>query len=53
VNRKSIIRGWTVAWALAGISAMLAAASGAAADFAKKSPLTLGYSIQSAQDPYW
>jgi ribose transport system substrate-binding protein len=24
-----------------------------AADFAKKSPLLLGYSIQSAQDPYW
>jgi ribose transport system substrate-binding protein len=26
---------------------------GSSGQFAKKSPLTLGYSIQSAQDPYW
>jgi ribose transport system substrate-binding protein len=27
--------------------------SARAAEFVKKSPLTIGYSIQSAQDPYW
>jgi ribose transport system substrate-binding protein len=27
--------------------------SGSSTQFAKKNPLTLGYSIQSAQDPYW
>jgi ribose transport system substrate-binding protein len=27
--------------------------SGTSQQFSKKSPLTLGYSIQSAQDPYW
>lgn len=42
--------------ALAAIAAMVVAAatSGSAATrFVKKSPLTIGYSIQSAQDPYW
>lgn len=37
--------------------ALLACATGPArsaeTEFAKKSPLTVGYSIQSAQDPYW
>jgi ribose transport system substrate-binding protein len=33
---------------LAGVSR-----SADAAEFAKKSPLIIGYSIQSAQDPYW
>jgi ribose transport system substrate-binding protein len=27
--------------------------SGSSQQFSKKSPLTIGYSIQSAQDPYW
>jgi ribose transport system substrate-binding protein len=38
------------------VAALLSVAmtvGGSAADFVKKSPLTLGYSIQSAQDPYW
>jgi ribose transport system substrate-binding protein len=43
--------------AAAGIAAMLVTAAtlaGAAeTKFEKKSPLTIGYSIQSAQDPYW
>ena len=41
---------------LAAVAASAFAAvstSANAADFAKKDPLTIGYSIQSAQDPYW
>jgi ribose transport system substrate-binding protein len=34
-----------------GLSA--GSATGAEMQFVKKSPLTIGYSIQSAQDPYW
>ena len=40
----------TLAWSLVSIDG---AARADDAKFAKKSPLTLGYSIQSAQDPYW
>ena len=40
------------------VAAVLVFSAGAgrtadAAEFVKKSPLTIGYSIQSAQDPYW
>lgn len=39
------------------VAAMLACATGPArsaeTEYAKRSPLTIGYSIQSAQDPYW
>src|SRR5882724_12786267 len=52
MNRKRTICGLAVATvAIAGI--LTVPATGLAADFVKKSPLTLGYSIQSAQDPYW
>src|SRR5579871_4645489 len=47
---------WNSAAATLSIATLVSAAmtvGSAAADFAKKSPLTLGYSIQSAQDPYW
>jgi ABC-type sugar transport system substrate-binding protein len=48
----------TLAWAVgtlsaAGLLSVTMTVGGSAADFVKKSPLTLGYSIQSAQDPYW
>jgi ribose transport system substrate-binding protein len=36
-----------------GSSGSAGTSSNAAQQFVKKSPLTLGYSIQSAQDPYW
>jgi len=40
--------------AVAAILALLASERSFGADqFAKKSPMTIGYSIQSAQDPYW
>jgi ribose transport system substrate-binding protein len=38
--------------ALAGCGGGSATSSGSS-QFSKKSPLTIGYSIQSAQDPYW
>ena len=42
----------------ASVASILAFSLGAshsagAAEFVKRSPLTIGYSIQSAQDPYW
>lgn len=43
--------GLAMAVALLGLTA--ASAHSADTTFAKKSPLTIGYSIQSAQDPYW
>jgi ribose transport system substrate-binding protein len=41
--------------AILGLSLISVASAARAEDvkFAKKSPLTIGYSIQSAQDPYW
>jgi len=39
--------------ALAAVLACVAGPASAETQFAKKSPLTIGYSIQSAQDPYW
>src|ERR1700736_5470920 len=54
MDRKGTMHRSTVAMvATAAILAVSATASSSAAEFAKKSPLTLGYSIQSAQDPYW
>lgn len=44
---KSALAALAMSFALSPIGA------GQAADFAKKDPLTIGYSIQSAQDPYW
>ena len=46
------------AMAAVALAALVAASASAtrdanAAQFEKKSPLTIGYSIQSAQDPYW
>jgi ribose transport system substrate-binding protein len=43
----------TVVVATLGLISIGSAARAEDAKFAKKSPLTLGYSIQSAQDPYW
>ena len=43
----------TVMVASLGLISIGSAARAEDAKFAKKSPLTLGYSIQSAQDPYW
>jgi ribose transport system substrate-binding protein len=48
--------GMYAAGAAVALAAVLACAAGPASaetQFAKKSPLTIGYSIQSAQDPYW
>src|SRR5579875_756501 len=39
--------------AMAALLSFSATASHSAERFVKKSPLTIGYSIQSAQDPYW
>lgn len=39
--------------AAAAVLAMAALPAHSAETFVKKSPLTIGYSIQSAQDPYW
>ncbi len=55
-HRAAIAR--RAVWATVVLAAALAASVGAsgavkAAQFVKKSPLTIGYSIQSAQDPYW
>jgi ribose transport system substrate-binding protein len=50
-TRRRILLG-TVAATL-GLISLGSAARAEDAKFAKKSPLTLGYSIQSAQDPYW
>jgi ribose transport system substrate-binding protein len=50
--RRRILLG-TVTVATLGLISIASAARAEDAKFAKKSPLTLGYSIQSAQDPYW
>ena len=42
-----------LAVAIAAVTALAAGQARAADQFVKKSPLTIGYSIQSAQDPYW
>src|SRR6266851_5918629 len=34
-------------------SSTASSSSSSSGQFSKKSPLTLGYSVQSAQDPYW
>src|SRR5262249_19116246 len=52
-GREVMARRSTIA-TVAAILALLASERSFGADqFAKKSPLTVGYSIQSAQDPYW
>jgi ribose transport system substrate-binding protein len=38
---------------ITALVSMAAGPTAAAEQFVKKSPLTIGYSIQSAQDPYW
>jgi ribose transport system substrate-binding protein len=53
---KRVQQNGVAASAIVAVAAILVLATGpASADpqFAKKSPLTIGYSIQSAQDPYW
>jgi ABC-type sugar transport system substrate-binding protein len=50
VGQNRVGAGMAVA-ALLGLYA--APAYSADTEFAKKSPLRIGYSIQSAQDPYW
>ena len=52
VLHRRILLG-TVMVASLGLISIGSAARAEDAKFAKKSPLTLGYSIQSAQDPYW
>lgn len=52
VFHRRILLG-TLAVASLGLISIGSAAGAEDAKFAKKSPLTLGYSIQSAQDPYW
>jgi ribose transport system substrate-binding protein len=52
IVRRRILLG-TVMVASLGLISIGSAARAEDAKFAKKSPLTLGYSIQSAQDPYW
>jgi ribose transport system substrate-binding protein len=48
------LRAAAAAMATAAVLAVaVGTASAAATRFVKKSPLTIGYSIQSAQDPYW
>ncbi len=55
--RRVQLRRWDVAALsaamLVGLAALAAPTHSAAPKFEKKSPLTIGYSIQSAQDPYW
>jgi ribose transport system substrate-binding protein len=51
---RGIVGGFGIATTtVAAVLAFSAPHKASAADFAKKDPLTIGYSIQSAQDPYW
>ncbi len=53
--RATVVQAATIAVVLAAALAFSAGESRSenAGQFVKKSPLTIGYSIQSAQDPYW
>jgi ribose transport system substrate-binding protein len=53
IGRRASVATLAFASGLALVAAGGSRTASGAEQFAKKSPLTIGYSIQSAQDPYW